>query len=109
MAKVKITQKRNNSTEITFSGELTIFCAMEIYQEHLQTIILKPKVIIKLSSVSEIDTAGIQILLILFKEITKQNGEYEISSINDVVNDFVKLFNLESCFSPSIKNIEPPL
>mgnify|MGYP000211514317 FL=1 len=109
MAKIKITQKRNNSTEITFSGELTIFCAMEIYQEHLQKIKLKPKVIIKLSSVSEIDTAGMQILLILFKEITKQSGEYEVSSINDVIRDYVKLFNLESCFSPSIKNIEPQL
>ncbi len=109
MAKIKITQKRNNSTEITFSGELTIFFAMELYQEHLQRIKLKPKVIIKLSSVTEIDTAGMQILLILFKEITKKNGEYEISSINDVISDYVKLFNLEGFFSPSIKNIEPQL
>jgi len=109
MAKVKITQKRNNSTEISFSGELTIFCAMEVYQEHLQTIKLKPKVIIKLSSVSEIDTAGIQILLMLFKEITKQNGEYEISSLNDVISDYIKLFRLEHYFSPSSKDIEPQL
>jgi len=109
MAKIKITQKRNNSTEITFSGELTIFCAMEVYQEHLQTIKLKPKVIIKLSSVSEIDTAGMQILLILFKEITKQSGEYEISNISDVISDYIKLFSLENYFNPSIKNIEPQL
>ena len=109
MAKVKITQKRDNSTEITFSGELTIFCAMEIFQEHLLTIKLKPKVIIKLSSVSEIDTAGMQILLVLFKEVIKQSGEYEVSSVSDVICDYIKLFNLENHFSPSIQTKESQL
>jgi len=109
MAKIKITQKRNNSTEIALSGELTIFCAMDLYQEHIQKIKFKSKVIFKLSSVSEIDTAGMQIILILFKEIKKQSGEYEVSSISDVISDYVKLFNLENYFSPSIKNTEPQL
>ncbi len=98
MAKVKITQKRNNSTEITFSGELTIFCAMEVYQAHFQTIKLKPKVIFKLSSINEIDTAGIQILLMLFKEVSKQNSEYEVSSLSDVINDYIEIFNLSKHF-----------
>ena len=106
MATVKITQKRNNSTEITFSGELTIFEAMEIYQTHLQAIKLKPKVIIKLSSVNEIDTAGVQILLVLFKEITKQNGEYEVSKLSDVISDYVKLFKLDNYFKLSVSNEE---
>jgi len=74
MAKIKITQKRNNSTEITFSGELTIFFAMELYQEHLQRIKLKPKVIIKLSSVTKFTTLGCQIFLYCLKKLQRKTA-----------------------------------
>ena len=33
MASIKVTQKRNNSTEISFAGGLTIYSVMEAYHQ----------------------------------------------------------------------------
>lgn len=100
MAKIKVTQKRNNSTEITISGELNIYSAMDVYQEHFQSITFKEKVIFKLSGISEIDTAGIQILLMLFKEVGKQNAQYLVHSSSDTICEYSKLFNIQHYFQP---------
>ena len=98
MAKVKVTQKRNNTTEIIFSGELTIYHAMEIFQKNIQNIKVKGQVTIKLSGITEIDTSGIQLLIILFKTIKQQSSHYCIESMSDTVKDYINLFNLSAYF-----------
>lgn len=98
MAKVKVTQKRNNTTEITISGELNIYSAMDVYQEHFQSITFKEQVIFKLSGITEIDTSGMQILLMLFKEVEKQNAQYLVQSTNDTISEYSNLFNIQHYF-----------
>jgi len=103
-AKIKVIQKRNNSTEIVISGELTIYSAMELYQQHLQAIKLKELVIIKLAAVSEIDTAGMQLLVLLFKEIVNQEVDSILHSVSPIIMDYAALFNLEHYFpTPTTK------
>jgi anti-anti-sigma factor len=99
MSKIKITQKRNNSTEIIISGELTIYTVLDIYQQHIQQIKLKELVSLKLAGVEEIDTAGMQLLLVLFKEVSKQNANYIVQSISDSLTEYINLFNLQSYFN----------
>jgi len=99
MAEIKITQKRNNSTEITISGELTIYCAMEFYQQHLQAIKLKALTILNLSGIDEIDTAGIQLLIMLFKEINKQQSQCQLNSVSNVLQEYSNIFRLEHYFT----------
>lgn len=107
MADIKITQKRNNSTEITISGELTIYCAMEFYKQHLQTIKLKALTILNLSGINEVDTAGIQLLIMLFKEISNQQSQCQLKSISSALQEYSNIFSLEGYFTPYDSSSEP--
>jgi len=98
MSTVKVTQKRNNSTEITISGDLNIYSVMENYQRYFQTVKFKEQVILKLSGVDEVDTAGMQLLIALFKTIKKHGSRYLIQSNSDSINGYSKLFNLDHYF-----------
>lgn len=109
MANIKITQKRNNTTEVNISGELTIYCAMEVYQEYFQQIKVKELTVIKLNKVTEIDTAGVQLLIMLMKIIKAQNGEYQIDSLGEALTDYSNLFQLNRYFinHEDVSNIAP--
>lgn len=98
MADIKIIQKRNNSTEIAISGELNIYCAMEVYQQHFQQIKLKELTLLKLGDISEIDTAGVQLLIMLMKIISEQNSRYQITSLGEALTDYSNLFQLNRYF-----------
>jgi len=98
MAEIKITQKRNNSTEIAISGELTIYCAAEVYQHHFQQLKLKELTLLKLGNITEIDTAGIQLLIMLMKIVSEQNSQYKIISLGEALTDYSNLFQLNSYF-----------
>lgn len=98
MAEIKVIQKRNNSTEIVISGELTIYCAMEVYEQSLQKIKLKELTILKLDQISEIDTAGVQLLIMLIKIVNEKNSSYQISSLGEALTDYSNLFQLNRYF-----------
>lgn len=98
MAEIKIKQKRNNSTEIVISGELTIYCAMDVFQQHFQQLKVKEKTLFKLGNISEIDTAGVQLLIMLIKIVSEQKSSYEITSIGEALTDYSNLFQLNQYF-----------
>lgn len=106
MAKIKVTQKRNDSTEICISGELNIYSAMDVYQQHFQSIKLKSLVTLKLSGVTEIDTAGMQILLVLIKEIKTQGLSYHVASLNNTIKEYSELFNVHHYFTTQEDSLE---
>ena len=98
MAEIKVTQKRNNSTEITISGELTIYCAMDAYQQHFQQLKVKEITLLKFGSISEIDTAGVQLLIMLLKIVSEQNSSYQVISLGEALSDYSNLFQLNRYF-----------
>ena len=98
MAEIKVTQKRNNCTEVSISGELTIYCAMEVFQQHFQKIKLKELTLLKLGDISEIDTAGVQLLIMLIKIISEQNSRYQVTSLGEALTDYSNLFQLNRYF-----------
>jgi len=98
MAEVKIIQKRNNSTEIAITGELTIYCAMEVFQQHFQQIKLKELTLLKLGGITEIDTAGVQLLIMLMKIVSEKNSQYQITSLGEALTDYSNLFQLNRYF-----------
>jgi len=98
MTTVKVIQKRNNSTEITLSGDLTIYSVMEIFQKYFQKIKFKTLVIIRLSAIEEVDTAGVQLLIMLFKAIEQQGANYIVHSNSASLNEYNTLFGLQHYF-----------
>lgn len=103
MANVKVTQKRNDSTEIVFSGELNIYSVMDTYQAHLKEITYKPTVIFKLAKIEEVDTAGIQLLLSIIKSVLAEGGQFQISSTSHALRDYCELFNLPMFMSGEVQ------
>ncbi|KGJ91792.1 lipid asymmetry maintenance protein MlaB [Colwellia psychrerythraea] len=98
MAEIKVIQKRDNSTEITISGELTIYCAMEAFQQHFQQLKVKEKTLFKLGNISEIDTAGVQLLVMLMKIVSEQSSSYRVVSLGEALTDYSNLFQLNRYF-----------
>jgi ABC-type transporter Mla MlaB component len=98
MAEIKITQKRNNTTHIKISGELTIYCVMEFYQQHILGIKLKSITTLNLADIEEVDTAGVQLLIMLFKEIANQKSQSQIHSISSALIEYNQIFHLEHYF-----------
>ncbi|WP_057830615.1 STAS domain-containing protein [Colwellia sp. TT2012] len=98
MAEITITQANNDSTEIVISGELTIYCAMDVFQQHFKQIKLKSLTRLKLDNITEIDTAGVQLLIMLMKIINEQNSHYQITSLGEALTDYSNLFQLNRYF-----------
>lgn len=95
MASIKVTQKRNNSTEISFAGGLTIYSVMEAYHQHFETFTFKQLVVFKLDKIEEIDTAGIQLITSIIKSLLEQGSQYQVSSTSEPVKEFSELFDLK--------------
>ena len=98
MAEIKITQKQNNSTEITISGELTIYCAMDAYQQHFQQLKVKEITLFQFGNISEIDTAGVQLLIMLMKIVSEQKSSYQVTTLGEALTDYSNLFQLNRYF-----------
>jgi len=99
MATAKIVQKRNNTTEITVSGELTIYSVSDLFQSYFREITFKELVVVKLSAIEEVDTAGVQLLVMIFKMIAQQKSHYIVKSMSETLIEYTKLFNLQHYFS----------
>ncbi|ALO34088.1 hypothetical protein CMT41_04615 [Colwellia sp. MT41] len=98
MAEITITQASNDSTEIVISGELTIYCAMEVFQQHFKQLKVKGLTLLKLDNITEIDTAGVQLLIMLMKIVNEQNCHYQVISLGEALTDYSNLFQLNRYF-----------
>ncbi|QBG35375.1 STAS domain-containing protein [Litorilituus sediminis] len=101
MASCKVVQKRNKVTEVTIAGELDIYCAMEFYQQHIKPLKIQQSLTLKLAKLSDIDTAGVQILIMLIKAAKQQQSPYQIDSISSALAQYSKTFQLERYFDPT--------
>ncbi len=108
MADIKIVQKRTNSTEVTISGELDIYCATEFYQQHIQQINIKEILTLKLAGITEVDTAGVQILIMLIKMAQKQDSKCHVNSISNALTEYSNIFQLNQYFITKKDNDEMP-
>lgn len=81
-------------------GELNIYNAVAMKEEIAGLITQNERVIIDLSSVTEFDSAGLQILL--FASLLSKRLEVEISwaGVSDIVRQVITQCRLESVFSP---------
>lgn len=101
MASCKVVQKRNKVTEVTISGELDIYCAMEFYQQHIKPLKIQQSLTLKLAKLTDIDTAGVQILIMIIKAAKRQNSPYNIASLSSALKEYSETFQLERYFEPT--------
>lgn len=98
---MNITRKNNKSgTVLIVDGELTIYTVGEAKQQLLEKHeSFSNSVAIDLSSVSEIDTAGLQLLLFIQKHLKSLEKSLHLTKSNETVDALIKHLDVASYFA----------
>lgn len=83
-------------------GEMTIYNALSLKEQLLQTLNEKRSLEIDLSQVTEIDCAGIQLLMLAKKERTQSGQKLVLINHSSAVLDAFELLGLVSWFSDPV-------
>lgn len=96
-------ETRGTQQCITLTGELTIFTASELWQSLQQTLSNTQGVEIDLLGVSDIDTAGIQLLMMTSKAEQNKDGQVRFLNHSQAVVDGLDLFDLAAHFGVPVE------
>jgi anti-sigma B factor antagonist len=92
-------KKIKDTTTLIFSGELTIYHVTRIKQDFLsESEKVTAKIALDLHQVTEIDTAGVQLLLFAKKLFSSLNKELFISKNNESVDMVLTALGVNSQF-----------
>jgi len=94
-----IKKSDSNKCRISIHGDLTIYQAHELKEELLAELDQHQELEINLSEVNEIDTAGIQILMLTKLESSRAHKTLHLVAHNRLVLEVIDLFNLAEFFS----------
>lgn len=91
----------NESTNCQFSieGELTIYTAADTKARLLPLLAQCSTLEIDLSQVSELDSAGVQLLLLAQRECEKRNGRLHLHGHSAAVSEALEMCNLTEIFA----------
>jgi len=85
-------------SQVSIKGEMTIYSAAEIKAPLLEAIQAAPEVEVDLSQVEALDTAGLQLLMLL-KKHPPQGAHVAFINHSQVVIDVIELMNLAATFN----------
>jgi anti-anti-sigma factor len=83
-------------------GEMTIYRALELRQTLLDAVAAQPKVELDLSAVTEIDTAGLQLLMLAKRAAQAAQRELRLVGHSPAVLDVLQLFDLAAFFGDAL-------
>lgn len=90
-------KKKGAVEKLAIEGELTIYTAAEL-KERIGSLLEKDVIEIDLSEVSEIDTAGLQLLLLAQRECVKREKKIVFDNPSEAVIACWKMCGLEAAF-----------
>lgn len=98
---MSISRKKNkDTTTLAISGELTIYTVAQVKQDFFTEYeALTDKVALDLESVSEIDTAGVQLLLFARKILNELDKKLFVIKTNEVVDDIFSALDVTADFA----------
>jgi len=79
---------------LALSGEMTVTTAAEIKELLLRTLAVHPKLEIDLLNVTRLDTAGVQLLLLLQREAQRQGKQLGWLGFSLAVEEVMELLDL---------------
>lgn len=83
---------------LCIEGELTLIHALELQTELVCSLEQAPRLDIDLSQVREIDSAGVQLLLLAKRTATEHGKELRLLEISPAVLEVLQLLNLSAYF-----------
>lgn len=95
-------KRDGNRHALRIEGEMTIYRAAELKQTLLALLDAAGPLEIDLSSVTELDTAGVQLLIAAKKTAQAQQQELCLTAHSAAVLDVLEIFNLVSYFGDPV-------
>jgi anti-anti-sigma factor len=98
---MNIARKKNkDTTTLVFEGDLTIYSVAQIKDELFADYEkLADKIALDLEAVTEIDTAGVQLLLFAKKFFSTVHRSFFISKSNESVDAVLTVLDVNTCFA----------
>jgi len=91
--------KKNSLCKLAVDKELTIYVIDELKQKFTEDLSLYKKFELNLEAVEEIDTAGIQLLLALKRELMQQKKEFKLTAVSYPVSQLLESYGMSNCFN----------
>lgn len=91
-------EKPPGGAALSIKGELTIYQALELKQLLLTALAGTAVLEVDLSGVTDIDTAGVQLLILVKKTAQAQQRELHLVAHSPAVTDVFELLNLVAYF-----------
>lgn len=91
---------QGGSCTIQLTEDLTIFEVSQYHQTLLSECNFKDKITLDFSHLEDIDTAGLQLVLSLEKQVKQAGGQVFLQASNPEINKQLEIFNLLQNFKP---------
>lgn len=95
-------EEQNNKCAVTLEGEMTIYTAAELKEKLLAVLDYPQELEVNLSDVSEIDSAGIQLLMMLKKERSAHQRSFSLVEHSTVILDAFETMGLVPYFGDPV-------
>lgn len=92
----------NTPKRLTISQELTIYHAMDLKEQFIEALADADALELDLSQVAEIDTSGLQLLLLTKREAGQQGKQLTIVAHSPAVRQTLDFCNLASFFGDPV-------
>lgn len=99
---VNILHVNNNQCRIVVDGEMTIYTAMALKEDFLPTLANCKDMEIDLADVSEIDSSGLQLLVLAKTEAMTHGKTLRITAHSPAVLELLALCDLEGFFGDQV-------
>jgi anti-anti-sigma factor len=99
---IQLKQQKKGVTHLAIQGELTIYSVLEHKQALSQYLNSAKDVQIDLADVTEIDSAGLQLLMFLKQEAISRDISFSLSQHSEAVVEVLELLNLSKHFGDPI-------
>ena len=87
---------------IHIEGDMTIYTALELKQEIIPCLGKATRLDLDLSQVNEMDTAGLQLLMLLKRETIRRGTQLAITGHGNAATEVIDTFNLAGYFGDPI-------
>lgn len=91
-------EMQNGLCSARIAGEMNIYAAAELKERFAGLLEDSAELELNLSEVKEIDTAGVQLLLLLKREAQRTGKAVRFTAHSDVVREVIELYNLANYF-----------
>ena len=94
--------KNGDGSQIGIEGELSIYHVAEAKEQLLALVEQAQQLDFDLSRVSEVDSAGLQLLILLKREASERGNEMRIVGHSQPLVDLIQLFDLAAYFGDPV-------